>query len=80
MAKQNYNITYSITPSLNFSSRTAAERHVEKEGGIWAGFLEEVAKSNRSFNAYNRQITVSQQAMPSRAYAGPSMTLGSSQD
>lgn len=62
MAKENYSITYSIAPSLNFSSRTATERHLEKEECIWRAFLEEVAKSNRSFNAYNRQIAVSQQA------------------
>lgn len=62
MANENYSITYSITPSLSFSSRSAAERHLEKEEEIWAGFLEEVAKSSRSLNAYNRQIAVSQQA------------------
>lgn len=62
MADENYSITYSITPSLNFSSRTATERHLEKEEEIWAGFLEEVAKNKRSFNAHNPHIPVSQQA------------------
>lgn len=62
MPRENYQITYRVIPSLNFSSKIATERHIDKEKGVWAKFLAEVAKSNVSLKDYSRHINASQLA------------------
>ncbi|EEW60142.1 conserved hypothetical protein [Ruegeria sp. TrichCH4B] len=62
MANDTYRINYSITPSLEFSSKTSAERHLEKEVNAWKGFMELVSNANISFDNPARSVAVSSQA------------------
>ncbi len=62
MANDTYRINYSITPSLEFSSKTSAERHLEKEANAWKSFMELVSNANISFDNPSRSIAVSSQA------------------
>ena len=61
MANDTYRINYSITPSLEFSSKTSAIRHLEKEEAAWIGFMEQVSDTNVSFVSPPRNIAVSGQ-------------------
>jgi hypothetical protein len=62
MPNENYQITYRVFPPQIFSSRIAAERHIEKEKDVWAGFLAQVAKSSVLLAYDNPHIEVSKQA------------------
>ncbi len=62
MANDTYRISYHIIPSLEFSSKTSAKRHLEKEATAWEGFLEYVSTSNVSFDTPRRNIELSDQA------------------